>query len=108
MEAAAILWGASFGGAFQARVTQVSGLGDKALHALGFAAIALTALWLWKPAWRTVSILFVFAAAIEAVQSLLPGRDASLADLAASTAGLVAAWTLFQAAAAIEAGAACC
>ena len=92
IEAAAILWGASFGDAFQAGVTQAFELSDKALHVLAFFTIALTSLWLWRPVWRIFSALFVFAAAIEALQTLLPNHEASVADLIASTAGLLVSW----------------
>lgn len=101
LEIALISWSASFGGSFQAGVTHLFGLDDRMVHFLAFAALALTALWLWRPAWLVVAVLFVFAASIEAVQSALPGREASLADLGASVAGLLAAWALFRAAGAV-------
>lgn len=97
LEIALISWSASFGGSFQAGVTHMFGLDDKMLHFLAFAIVGLTALWLWKPAWLVIAILFVFAASIEAVQRALPAREASLADLGASAAGLLAAWALFRA-----------
>lgn len=102
LEIALVSWSASFGGSFQAGVTHMFGLDDKMLHFLAFAVVALTALWLWKPAWLVVAVLFVFAASIEAVQRTLPGREASLADLGASAAGLLAAWALFRAAGAVR------
>lgn len=67
---------------------------DKLHHMLGFAAYAF-ALNLAFPRWRAVYGLLMglaLALSIELAQGLQPHRDASLADMAANTVGVLLGW----------------
>ena len=70
-------------------------LGDKALHALVFVGLAFLTDSGWPHRlfdWRQLGWLTLYGALLEALQYLVPGRTASLADLAADVAGLVVYW----------------
>jgi len=99
IQLALVAWDASFGGFTQAGVIRAFGDDDKMLHFLVFAAVGLTALWLWRSAWPVVAVFFAFAGFMEVAQQLLPDHEAPLADFGASAVGLLAAWTAFRAAA---------
>lgn len=88
LEVAVLLWAASFGGGFQGQVTQLLGVNDKVVHALAFALLAMTGFILWNAPRIVVPALLALALAIEAMQSLVPGRTPSLWDFAASAAGI--------------------
>ncbi len=66
---------------------------DKALHVGAFAMPAALVV-LPGPAPRALLALAVFAAVLELVQLAFPLRQASLADLAASVAGVIAGWAI--------------
>ena len=61
---------------------------DLLLHAVAFAFLS-AAVALWRPVTgRAVTGMAVSAALVEALQSLLPGRTASMADFGASLFGI--------------------
>lgn len=67
-------------------------IGDKALHALGFLLLGFLADAGWPELpfdWRKFVPLGLYGLGIEGLQSLVPGRVASLGDLVADSAGLV-------------------
>jgi len=66
----------------------VDGWNDVLLHAGAFAALSALVLPLWRTP-KTLAALVAFAVAIETAQIELPGRTASLSDLAWSLAGIV-------------------
>jgi hypothetical protein len=88
-QAAAIGWFALVGGAAQAELEGVLGVGDLALHVAAFLSASATAFLLWPPL-RVALLALLAAAAIEAAHAVLPGRDAALADFLASSAGVAA------------------
>ncbi|MDO9093972.1 MAG: VanZ family protein [Rubrivivax sp.] len=74
---------------------------DKFEHVLAFGCLALVASLAWAPGWRMVmgvtAGLLLYGGFIETVQSLLPGRVASWADLLADAAGIAAGLIVAQA-----------
>lgn len=90
------LWAASFGGSIQGDLNRVLGMENWMHHVLAFTALGVTALVLWRPAWRVVTALLVFAFCIEAMQSLISTRVASLADAGASAMGIFLAWGILR------------
>lgn len=69
---------------------------DKALHVGAFIVPAALVV-LPGPAPRALLALVVFAGALELVQLAFPLREASLADLAASVAGIAVGWLIGEA-----------
>lgn len=72
------------------------GVSDKVFHILGFGVVTLLALMLLSPAVVIVALMLILGIFIETVQSLIPGRTASLADFLASAGGVVAAWAVWR------------
>jgi VanZ family protein len=67
-------------------------VGDKALHALGFLLLGFLADAGWPDLpfdWRKYVPLGLYGLGIEGLQSLVPGRVASLGDLIADGTGLL-------------------
>ena len=78
-------------------------IGDKTLHALGFLLLGFLADAGWPELpfdWRKFVPLGLYGLGIEGLQSLVPGRVASLGDLIADGAGLAVygliAWLIGQ------------
>jgi VanZ family protein len=73
---------------------------DKVNHLLAFGALAGTAAFAWAPSWRTTmrtaAGLLLYGGFIEVVQSTLPTRQASWADLLADAAGIAAGLMVAQ------------
>ena len=72
-------------------VTKAFQFWDKAQHALGFAALAIAALWAdWARSnlTRVSGILLLYGAAVECIQALLPWRSGDIADFVADAVGL--------------------
>ena len=66
-------------------------VGDKLLHMVGFAVLGFLADGGWPDRpfdWRKFVPLGLYGVLIEGIQAWVPGRVASLADLAADAAGL--------------------
>jgi hypothetical protein len=82
--------------------TQLSEWNDKVLHVCGFALPAAL-LVLPGSAPRALLVLVLGAAGLELVQMALPMRQASLADLIASMAGIAAGWLIIAACRAVVA-----
>ena len=61
---------------------------DHQWHVLAFSALAVTGAALWSPAVLLVGILIASGGALELVQGIC-GRDMSLADFAANSAGVI-------------------
>jgi VanZ family protein len=65
---------------------------DKVLHVLAFACLAGVACWSWSPSrqasWRIALGLTAYGVFIELVQSQLPWREASVADVIADAVGI--------------------
>ena len=70
---------------------------DKAEHAISWAVLTGAGLLLsTKRRWAIGVFAFVFGAAIEVLQAILPfGRDGDWHDLAADTVGIVAAYAVW-------------
>jgi VanZ family protein len=62
---------------------------DFVFHLVAFALMALPAFLLWRPVSTVAVGLVALAGAIELSQMMIPDREASLADLGASGAGIV-------------------
>jgi VanZ family protein len=72
-------------------------LSDKTAHFLAYFSLALLGSGITKPArlWRTLLKCFLLGAALEIAQELLTDqRTADVRDLAANTAGILAAWLI--------------
>lgn len=89
-ELAAIVWLASRGGARQRQIQSFAMLDDKAAHALAFLVAGLTGALAFRRRWPTVLGLCAAAGGIELLQLFIPERTASVADAAASLAGVAA------------------
>jgi VanZ family protein len=78
---------------------QISGIGDKAEHALAYAILGTLAGLGWSPG-RTrgaiVAGLIVLGGAIEIGQNAVPGRYGEWADFAADILGVLAAYALVR------------
>lgn len=73
-------------------------LPDKIQHLVAYGALAGLTCWAYG-AWArravvAMAALFVFGVAMEAAQSWVPGRESSLLDVVANTAGIVLGTTL--------------
>lgn len=93
-------WTAFFGGLFQSQVSRLLMVNDKVLHITAFAVLTLTALFLWKSTRLVVLMLVSWALAVEAIQSVIPGRESSFNDAIASTCGLLVGLMIYRAIAA--------
>ncbi len=82
-------------GAGQGEMMQLTGLDDRTLHFIAFAAAAALAASIW-PLRMVLFSLAGAAAAIEAVQLLIPTRQASLLDLLVGGLGLVCGIGIFR------------
>ena len=74
----------------------VSGVWDKAQHALGYGALALLLIAsqrVHRP-WRAGLIVFAIGIALEVTQGLTPDRSADAVDLVANAVGVVLACAL--------------
>jgi hypothetical protein len=70
---------------------------DKVEHALLFAVITLSALWLWPDAPIAVPrLLLGYGIAMEIAQAQTVHRTGDLLDLAADAAGIVIAWLCWR------------
>lgn len=72
---------------------------DKLVHASLFALLGGLAARSWlQPGqrWRVAVALLLLGALTEALQSVIPGRSASLGDWLADAAGLALGWMLWQ------------
>jgi VanZ family protein len=70
---------------------------DKTAHFLAYFSLALFGSGITPPArlWRTLLKCFLLGAALEIAQELLTDhRNADMRDLAANTAGILAAWMI--------------
>lgn len=66
-------------------------INDKVVHAVMFAALAVSLRWAWVGVRPTVVGLLVFGVVSEVVQAVLPiGRSGSVADFAADALGVLA------------------
>lgn len=75
------------------------GYSDKVLHVGCFAGLAVVAFWSFSSGGARVAALLgllLLGAGIEWAQTLTPGREGSLADLAADAAGLAVALILLR------------
>ncbi len=75
----------------------VDSLSDKAWHFLAYLSLGLAGSAISTPSrlWRTMLRCFLLGAALEIAQgTLTAARSPEWADLAANTAGIVAAWLL--------------
>lgn len=89
-ELGGIVWLASRGGDSQMQIQSLAMLGDKAAHALAFLIAGLTGTLAWRRWPVTASGLCAAAGGIEVLQFFVPERTASVADFAASAAGVAA------------------
>lgn len=72
-------------------------ISDKLLHVLAFVVLGFLADAGWPDRpfdWRKYAPLALYGVLIEGTQSLIPGRQASLADLAADAVGLTVYGTI--------------
>ena len=65
------------------------------LHFGAFGVLALAALTLWSPGGKILAMLAAAGGVIEILQAAVPSRQTSLADFAASTAGILGAAMCF-------------
>ena len=71
---------------------------DLVLHALAYAGLAVLACRAAGRGWPYAALaVFAYSAALEALQTLVPGRSGSLGDLAANAAGVICGLLLFSA-----------
>lgn len=89
-ELAAIAWLASRGGDCQTLIQSFAMLDDKAAHALAFLVAGMTGALAFRRRWPTILGLCAAAGGIELLQAFVPERTASVADFAASAAGVAA------------------